>query len=496
MNDKVHNSFISKKVSEEKLLKDACTTTDLDTPTNDGEASTRSTEDDINIQCTSKKIFSDIDNEPVFVIVDSKSLSNPSSKELLVETKRHDKDAILKDKFQKHIKQGVIPFDTPSTSKDFRFFVKEINCSESKDELQMADINLQSENEILLEDNDVDNESIVISYLRNRDTVTDKEEIVQSNRKRSSLLRSVPKMETILEGEQFCAFPISKKISQTSLDVHIPSYPGSPRSLHGLEGSEASILSDEESEDWKRAIEFIHRDHELLVAAETGNDQLIEVLIAKGTNIQQRDHLGRNALHLAVCAESMRAIVLLLRAGINPTVKDNLGMTPLSLCLMRRPSIKVANLLFAHGAVILPRATPNDTGLFLQFVMMCRPSTEERKILRLLVEKGAKVNDPEAPGGRQALHFAAMSNNCDLIRLLVDFGADLTLTNHRNETPTQVAKTFKCRDAYRLLTSIEDTLTENKDLYNRLCDTETDTTVSTSLESRSSDRLTLTKKNK
>ncbi|XP_053610571.1 uncharacterized protein LOC128675290 [Plodia interpunctella] len=267
-----------------------------------------------------------------------------------------------------------------------------------------------------------------------------------------------------------------RQLSETSLDVYIPSFPGSPRSVN-YQGSEISILSDVESEDWKRAIEFIHRDHDLLLAAETGNDVLIDILIRKGTNIQQRDHLGRNALHLAVCAESRRAIVLLLQAGIIPTIKDNLGMTPLSLCLMRRPSVEVANLLFSHGAVILPRVTPNDTGLFLQFIMMCKPTVEERKIIRLLVDKGAKVNDPEAPGGRQALHFAAMSNNCDLIRLLVDLGADLTMTNHRNETPTQVAKTFNCRNAYRLLTIIEEFFADKT--FSNISSSDTDANANT-----------------
>lgn len=56
----------------------------------------------------------------------------------------------------------------------------------------------------------------------------------------------------------------------------------------------------------------------------------------RGTNIQQVDHLGRNALHLAVCTGNIRAIKLLLDSGVDPNIKDNVGMTPLSLSLMRR----------------------------------------------------------------------------------------------------------------------------------------------------------------
>ncbi|KOB74550.1 putative Mitogen-activated protein kinase kinase kinase 7 [Operophtera brumata] len=120
------------------------------------------------------------------------------------------------------------------------------------------------------------------------------------------------------------------------------------------------------------------------------------------------------------------------------------------------PSITVANLLFDHGARLMPRTSAMDTGLFIQFVMMCIPTDEEEKILRLLVEKGAAVNDPNAPGGRQALHFAAMSNNCSLIRILLSLGASLYETNDRDETPREFAMAFKCREACILLEKLEE----------------------------------------
>lgn len=89
--------------------------------------------------------------------------------------------------------------------------------------------------------------------------------------------------------------------------------------------------------------------------------------------------------------------------------------------------------------------------------MMCTPTIEDTKILKLLIEKGALVNDPKAPGGRQALHFAAMSNNCDLIRILINLGADLHAINYRGETPREVAITFNCKEAEALLQDLEDT---------------------------------------
>ncbi|XP_063829298.1 uncharacterized protein LOC135078685 [Ostrinia nubilalis] len=247
--------------------------------------------------------------------------------------------------------------------------------------------------------------------------------------------------------------PHKRQLSESSLDVHIPSYPGSIRSVKIA--SETSLDEKHRDKSLREAVDFLHRDHEFLIAAETGNDRILEVVMRTGIDIQAMDHLGRNALHLAVCANCFRAIILLLDAGVNTNVKDNLGMTPLSLCLMRRPSLRVANLLFDYGAKIMPRTDPMDTGLFIQFVMMCVPTPEEERILFLLVEKGAIVNDSEAPGGRQALHFAAMSNNCRLINILVELGANLYLLNHRSQTPAEVARTFRCREAQALLEALE-----------------------------------------
>ncbi|XP_050348179.1 uncharacterized protein LOC126772043 [Nymphalis io] len=290
----------------------------------DGQASSGSNEDDINLQCTSANMYknsNEFNKDHMFVIVDSSCVSNPSSTEILINKINVLNEVTLK----KNQKNNVIPIDTPCTSKDQSDILPtQLHNCESREELQMVEINLQSDNEIPIADNDAENEpeSIVIAYLRNRETLRDNDEIFTTRKK--SLFENVPKMETILE-----------ELSENSLDVHIPSYPGSPRSLNV--GSGTSYTSDiHQDERLKEAIEFLHEDKEFLLAAEIGNDNLLAIYIRRGMAIQQVDHLGRNALHLAVCSGNLRAIKLLLDAGVDPNVKDNVGMTPLSLSLMRR----------------------------------------------------------------------------------------------------------------------------------------------------------------
>lgn len=170
-----------------------------------------SSEDVAGIQFTSNKDFDYIgsEREPMFVIVDSSCVSNPSSKELLIDNRLNTRDTVLK----KHFNKNVMPVDVPSTSRDFRndILPPQMKESDSTDEMQMMDINLQSENELSVGDSDGDNDSIVISYLRNKDAFLDMEGTLMSTKKKSSLLESVPKMETILESEQFCAFPMTSR---------------------------------------------------------------------------------------------------------------------------------------------------------------------------------------------------------------------------------------------------------------------------------------------
>ncbi|XP_034834979.1 NF-kappa-B inhibitor alpha-like [Maniola hyperantus] len=367
------------------------------------------------------------------------------------------KNVFMENSLKKY-KRNVIPEDIPCTSRDQTNFMLPREDGESREELEMVDINLQSENEINIDEdnNETEQESIVIAYLRNKGAILDNDGIV-TTRKKSSILENVPKMETIPEDKQFSSFSGQLKIelSENSLDVHIPTYPGSPQP-HSIGSAQSSESIPEEDPVLRKTIELIHQDREFLMAAEIGNDRLLEIHIRRGADVQQIDYLGRNALHLAVCSNNIRAVQVLLDAGVDPKIKDKVGMTPLSLSLMRRPSFTVAQLLFDHGARLMPRSDPMDTGLFIQFVMMCTPTEEASRILKLLVEKGATVNDDHAPGGRQALHFAAMRNDTTLIRILVSLGADLHMKNHRNETPRDVAETFGCNAAYELLCELEE----------------------------------------
>ena len=83
-------------------------------------------------------------------------------------------------------------------------------------------------------------------------------------------------------------------------------------------------------------------------AAKYGSQQLISLLLQKGANINARDDWnGGNALHVAVREHNYDAIEVLLKAGIDRTVKDNNGRTALE----NEPTDECIQHMFTGGRV-------------------------------------------------------------------------------------------------------------------------------------------------
>lgn len=145
------------------------------------------------------------DREPLCIIVEPSlsSLSDASSSELLIDTRK--KRIYPKFRKKKNYIRIVLPEnfdDIPTTSKIHRNVVLPAESpfsSESKDEQQVIDINLQSDNEIDVDD-DSDDKSVVMAYLRDRENMHVEGGLL-TNKKKATLMSSVPKMETIPESE-------------------------------------------------------------------------------------------------------------------------------------------------------------------------------------------------------------------------------------------------------------------------------------------------------
>jgi hypothetical protein len=97
-----------------------------------------------------------------------------------------------------------------------------------------------------------------------------------------------------------------------------------------------------------------------------------------------------------------------------------------------RSEMDCAQLALAAGA------NPNTSMLGNSALYMAAGGTDPR-IIKLLVKAGADINGRTAIAGRTALHEAVTKGRLENVRMLLELGADKTITTHHGRTPFDFA---------------------------------------------------------
>ncbi|CAN0396846.1 unnamed protein product, partial [Ectocarpus sp. 12 AP-2014] len=128
----------------------------------------------------------------------------------------------------------------------------------------------------------------------------------------------------------------------------------------------------------------------------------------------------------------MEMVQLLLLKGADKDVIDNLGYTPLYLAVLHGRVAAVLALLHA-GADISLRC-----GISKRSVLHVAAEEEHVDIMRAVVERGANVealdDDHNTP-----LHLAAFFNRVEAIDLLLEAGANIEARDESDSTPLHCA---------------------------------------------------------
>ena len=160
----------------------------------------------------------------------------------------------------------------------------------------------------------------------------------------------------------------------------------------------------------------------------------------------------------------------LIKAGVSPNALDPKG-NPMLIVAIRDKSIKVADLLIANPAtdinlanksgenplmmaaiegelplvetlVLKKKADVNKSG-WTPLHYAC--TTGKLSVAEFLVANGAKVN-ALSPSDTTPLMMAVSSGNDQLIKFLLDKGADLRMRNHEGYSAIDVAELFSKTD--------------------------------------------------
>ncbi|HEY7301706.1 MAG TPA: ankyrin repeat domain-containing protein [Xanthobacteraceae bacterium] len=148
-------------------------------------------------------------------------------------------------------------------------------------------------------------------------------------------------------------------------------------------------------------------------AAQQGDTDSIRTLLEAGANVNDvAPKSGLTPLIIATAMGRAKAVTLLLDKGANPNVAAANGYTPLHLAAKRKGAVAIVSALLAH------KADPN---------------------VRLVAKKPIETVNGIVLNGATPLALACDINNFDVVKALVDGGADLLIPTDEKTTPVMMA---------------------------------------------------------
>ncbi len=166
-------------------------------------------------------------------------------------------------------------------------------------------------------------------------------------------------------------------------------------------------------------------------AAEEGDIEQVQSLLASGADVNARTTGDWTPLHFAVGKGHGEIVALLLHHGAALNARDTGGNTPLDVAIWsEHPDL--AERLIAEGAEV---KTENDLG---ETPLHEAADAGYDDIVELLITRGADVKAANAWNGTP-LNCAASGGHLQVARLLVEAGADVHTTCIDHKTPLHYA---------------------------------------------------------
>ncbi|KAI4570755.1 hypothetical protein MJT46_006272 [Ovis ammon polii x Ovis aries] len=203
------------------------------------------------------------------------------------------------------------------------------------------------------------------------------------------------------------------------------------------------------------------RESPLLRAAKD-NDLCVlkKLLLDRNCDFRQRGAVGETALHVAALYDNLEAAMVLMEAAPElvkePAICEPfVGQTALHIAVMNR-NVNLVKALLAHGASVSARAigsafrlTPHNLIYFGEHPLSFAACMGSEEIVRLLIEHGADIRAQDSLGNT-VLHILVLQPNktfaCQMYNLLLSYdrrgdhlqSLDLML-NHQGLTPFKLA---------------------------------------------------------
>jgi uncharacterized protein len=168
---------------------------------------------------------------------------------------------------------------------------------------------------------------------------------------------------------------------------------------------------------------------------------VIQSLLQAGANVNQRDEFGNTPLMIAADRSNLAIVELLLAAGADVRATNESGFTAL-MNAADHGNITIVKTLIKAGSDVRARSKAGFSALYMALRHVCendRSCDTIKKLVTVLVDSGADVNACTIPEGESVLMAAAALGNLQTVKILIDHGAVVNLTNSSGETATCLA---------------------------------------------------------
>ena len=189
--------------------------------------------------------------------------------------------------------------------------------------------------------------------------------------------------------------------------------------------------------------------------------ETIQAIIDLGVDVNATNKRGSTALMIACYFRNMNAINVLLNAGADPNIPDDLSDTCVHTAVLRDCSKEILQALVHHGADVNAKTKGSATALMIacekgfedSIIVLMNAGTDpnivsvdgfsclycavdggcSEEIMLALVKKGANVN-AKTTDGLSALQYACSAGNTHAINVLLSAGAFPNVADHNGDT--------------------------------------------------------------
>ena len=159
----------------------------------------------------------------------------------------------------------------------------------------------------------------------------------------------------------------------------------------------------------------------LMFAVERGHEEVCKLLLSKGAEVDAKNDNGARALILGAFNNHKEICKLLLDTKARANAQDNNGITALILAA-KNGYKEVCELLLDKGAIV--NIADNDG----MRALILAAEDGHRELCELLLERGAEVNAADNDGST-ALMIAAQNGHKEICELLIEKGAEVNVAD-------------------------------------------------------------------